>query len=64
MPRINSSARGNLFVALEVEVPVGLNSEQRRLLERLEESIDANPKKHLPKLHKFSGRTKQHAAKN
>ena len=64
MPRINSSARGNLFVALEVEVPIGLNGEQRRLLERLEESIDANPKKHLPKLHKFNGRTKQHAAKN
>lgn len=47
MPRLNSNARGDMHLHLEVEIPHKLNAEQRRLLEeyrRVEERRKNSPK--------------------
>ncbi|MBI1897733.1 MAG: molecular chaperone DnaJ [Acidobacteria bacterium] len=41
MPRLNSSGRGDLYVHVEVRVPVKPTREQRRLLEELREILPA-----------------------
>lgn len=40
MPKINNSARGNLFISIEIEIPVKLNAKQKKLATELDKSLN------------------------
>jgi molecular chaperone DnaJ len=46
VPRLQSSGRGDLFVHVNVKVPVKLSREQRKLLEQLRETLPAENEPH------------------
>ena len=50
MPHVRSASTvGDLYVHVELEVPVKLSAEQKQLIEQLEESLNSNRDKHNPK---------------
>ena len=50
MPHVRSASTvGDLYVHVELEVPVKLTSEQKELVQRLDESLKAGGEKHNPK---------------
>ena len=50
MPHVRSASTvGDLYVHVELEVPVKLNAEQKQLIEQLETSLNSNRDKHTPK---------------
>ncbi len=50
MPHVRSASTvGDLYVHVEVEVPVKLTAEQKELISKLEESLKSNGDKHNPK---------------
>ena len=50
MPHVRSASTvGDLYVHVEIEVPVKLNAEQKQLIEQLEVSLNSNLDKHNPK---------------
>ena len=50
MPHVRSASTvGDLYVHVELEVPVKLSAEQKQLIEQLEESLNNNRDKHNPK---------------
>ena len=50
MPHVRSASTvGDLYVHVELEVPVKLNAEQKQLIEQLETSLNSNRDKHNPK---------------
>ena len=50
MPHVRSASTvGDLYVHVEIEVPVKLNAEQKQLIEQLEVSLNSNRDKHNPK---------------
>jgi molecular chaperone DnaJ len=46
---VRGGSRGDLFCTVVVETPVNLNSEQRDLLRKFEESLKVGGKKHEPR---------------
>ncbi len=51
---------GDLYCRLNVEVPAELNARQRELLEELERSLRADEARHLPQVHAWLRRLKEH----
>ena len=50
MPHVRSASTvGDLYVHVEIEVPVKLTSEQKELVQRLDDSLKAGGEKHNPK---------------
>ena len=50
MPHVRSASTvGDLYVHVELEVPVKLTSEQKELVQRLDDSLKAGGEKHNPK---------------
>jgi molecular chaperone DnaJ len=45
---IRSTAPGDLYVHVQIETPVKLNEEQRKLIQNLEKSLQADSRKHNP----------------
>jgi DnaJ-class molecular chaperone len=45
---IRSTAPGDLYVHVQIETPVKLNEEQRKLIQSLEKSLQADSRKHNP----------------
>ena len=50
---VRGGARGDLFCRVVVETPVKLNSEQRELLRKFEESLQKDAGKHAPRGESF-----------
>jgi molecular chaperone DnaJ len=50
---VRGGARGDLFCTVVVETPVKLNSEQRELLRKFEESLQKDAGKHAPRGESF-----------
>ena len=46
---VRDARQGDLFAKVAVETPVNLNSEQKDLLQRFEESIRSGGEKHSPR---------------
>jgi molecular chaperone DnaJ len=46
---VRGGSRGDLFCRVSVETPVHLSTEQRELIRRLEESLQAQPGRHAPR---------------
>jgi molecular chaperone DnaJ len=46
---VRDPRQGDLFAAVSVETPVNLTSEQKRLLEEFEESLQAGGERHSPR---------------
>jgi molecular chaperone DnaJ len=45
---IRSSVPGDLYVHVQIETPVKLNDQQRKLIQELEKSLQADSRKHNP----------------
>jgi molecular chaperone DnaJ len=50
---VRGGARGDLFCRVVVETPVNLNSEQRELLQKFDESLQKGGTKHAPRGESF-----------
>jgi len=48
---VRGGPTGDLFCRVAVETPVNLSSEQRKLVQKLEESLRKDPKRHNPREH-------------
>jgi molecular chaperone DnaJ len=46
---VRGGSRGDLFCRVSVETPVHLSADQRELIRRLEESLQAQPGRHAPR---------------
>ena len=55
---VRSSRVGDLIVQVNVETPVKLTSEQKALLQQLEESMEGKSHKHSPQSHSFFDKVK------
>jgi molecular chaperone DnaJ len=45
---IRASIAGDLYIHIQVEVPVKLNEQQRQLIQELDQSLQADSRKHNP----------------
>src|SRR5438067_1708114 len=54
---VRGGARGDLFCRVVIETPVHLSAEQRELIRRLEESLQAHGAKHAPRQPLLTGTT-------
>jgi molecular chaperone DnaJ len=50
---VRGGSRGDLFCRVVVETPVNLNSEQRELLRKFDESLKKDSRKHAPRGESF-----------
>ncbi len=56
---VRSSGVGDLFCKLQVETPVKLTDEQKELLERFDESVQAGGSRHSPRARSWLDGVKQ-----
>lgn len=56
---LRTGRQGNLYCTVVVETPQNLNGEQTKLLEKFNESLLQNPRKHCPASSSWLGRVKQ-----
>ena len=56
---VRSSATGDLYCRVEVETPVGLTAEQKKLVEQLDEAIYAGGDRHRPRSRSWTDGVKE-----
>jgi len=55
---VRDAFEGDLFCKIQVETPVNLTKDQKRMLEELEQSLSDGKEKHSPEMHGWGDKTK------